>query len=143
MRYLIVCCVFLLTNFASAKAQVGNAKQTAEVVLSACRDISKAQINSDGTVGLPMNFDTGRCWGAFSTLPAVMAYVYNAQYAGAHPFPYRVCSKDKDVTVTQMIAIFTEYANRHPERYQDDFLDVALDAMRAAFPCPTRPAASH
>ncbi len=76
-------------------------------------------------------------------LPAVMAYIYNAQYAGARPFPYRVCSKDKDVTVTQMIAIFVDYTKRHPERYSEDFIDVALDAMRSAFPCPLQSATSR
>jgi hypothetical protein len=40
-----------------------------------------------------------------------------------------------DHTRSQMIAIFVQYAEKHPARNHEDFPWVAFDAAREAFPC--------
>jgi len=41
----------------------------------------------------------------------------------------------RDSTRTQLIAIFVRFAQKHPERYQEDFVFVTLSALKSAFPC--------
>ena len=48
--------------------------ESAEVMLSACRPIAKAEITGD-KVKLPQDFSTGMCWGAFGVLQEVIRHM--------------------------------------------------------------------
>jgi len=82
------------------------------------------------TVDFEPNFETGQCWGAFATLQRVSRY---ADRNNKILLPIG-CSPPKS-TRTQLIAIFVEYAKKHPEEWHVDFVDIALKAFRTAFPC--------
>ena len=41
-------------------------------------------------------------------------------------------------TLTQMVIAFVRYADRHPERLDEDYLTAATDALQEAFPYPRR-----
>ena len=106
-----------------------SAESTAEMV-SACKALAGADVTGD-KVTIPQDFASGLCWGAFSSLQHVVR-----TYTGEQPI-FRVCAPPKS-TRSQFIAVFVEYARRNPQRLHEDFLDVVLDSLRRAFPCPSR-----
>ena len=103
--------------------------ETAEEMVSACHFILDAKV-SNNEVDVPNDSESGLCWGAFLVLQKVIVI---AAHGEKIPF-LRVCAP-ADSTRTQLIAVFVEYAKRHPERYNEDFFFVAIDAERASFPC--------
>jgi hypothetical protein len=103
------------------------AESTAEMV-SSCKELADANVRGD-TVAIPQDFPSGLCWGAFSSLQRVIVRAY----PGGQPI-FRVCAPPKS-TRSQLITVFVEYARRNPQRLHEDFLDVALEALRGAFPC--------
>lgn len=96
-------------------------------MFSSCKPLTDAQIKGD-TVVLPPGFESGMCWGAFSALQRLIVKAYDGQ-----PI-FRVCAPPKSTR----IQLFVEYARRNPQRLHEDFFDVAVDALRAAFPCQAR-----
>jgi hypothetical protein len=113
--------LLLLAHSASA--------ESTQVLLSSCKSLSEVKVNDNATFKMPQDFDTGRCWGAF----AVMQKVINITISSEEP-ALGVCAPETS-SRTQLIAIFVDYARRHPSRYHEDFFLVALDALQAAFPC--------
>lgn len=106
--------------------------QSARRMVSACLTISAAE-TSDRGIRLTQDFETGFCSGAFSTLQKVVAKV-DASEATV----YGVCGPP-DSRLSQLIAVFVNYARDHPERLHEPYFDVALASLRQAFPCtPTR-----
>lgn len=103
---------------------------TTETVLSNCRDVAKAKVTSDGVMLNP-NYESGYCMGAF----AVVAQMLMAVDSATHKPLFGVCLNSHH-TRTQLIAVFVRYAEKHPERYNEDFPWVAFDAAKEAFPCP-------
>ena len=107
--------------------------ETTEKLLSDCRPVTQAKVMSDGSVMMNADFESGFCWGAFVIIDQMLMTV-----DGATNRPlFGVCIP-KDHTRYQMIAIFVRYAEKHPERYNEDIPWVAVDAAREAFPCPTK-----
>jgi hypothetical protein len=96
-------------------------------MVSACHDISIAHVSGD-QAAFSRTFDSGKCWGAFS--------VIQQQFSSPG---FSICAPGES-TRTQYVVIFVDYAKRHPERYSEDFLRVAVDALREAFPCKVTPA---
>ena len=103
-------------------------------MVSACRGIANADVVNDGTVRMKDTAENGLCWGYFSTFPIIISTTYNLHYGTSPTYPLRVCVKG-GITVNQIIAIFMEYAKRHPERYTHDAFLVEIDALKEAFPC--------
>lgn len=104
------------------------ANETTEQMVHACQKIQYAEINADGSVtGLSNDFDTGHCWGAIGAVEALTELLREQG---------KICGSVS--TRTQSIAIFMEYAKRHPERYNQLFTAVGVDSMREAFPCKMR-----
>jgi hypothetical protein len=128
MRVFLVL-IFLISYFGSAQITPSNAaNETTEQMVHACRKIQYVDINPDGTVtGLSNDFDTGHCWGAISAVEALTELLREQG---------KICGGAS--TRTQSVAIFMEYAKRHPERYNQLFTAVGVDSMREAFPCKTR-----
>lgn len=100
-------------------------------MLSSCKPLAEAEVRGD-TVTLPQDFRSGTCWGAFAALQSLIARAY----PDGQPI-FRVCAPPRS-TRTQLLAVFVEFARRNPQRLHEDFFDVAVDAMRSAFPCQSR-----
>ena len=103
---------------------------TAGQMLSACRPIARANISvGKGKVTLPYTFETGKCWGAFTAIQNGLERVDDRML-----LIYNICPPAES-TRSQLIAIFVDYAEKNPQRLQEDFFDVFIDALRKAFPC--------
>lgn len=120
LRYLIG--LLLVMFYAAVPA---HAESTGEM-LSSCRELADAKVTGD-KITMRRDYSTGLCWGAFGSLRAAVR---------ARSF-FRICAPANS-TRSQLIAVFVEYAKRSPQRLHEDFLDVALEALRGAFPCPER-----
>ena len=124
-RRINACCtVFALwlgTSTASA--------QSTESMLAGCRSVAKARVTSDGRIALGTDFPAGECWGAFAVIQSfsVVVDAQGTRLFGACP--------PADGTRTQLVAVFLKYADDHPARWHEEFLDFALEALRVAFPC--------
>jgi len=104
--------------------------ETTEEMVSACKAISTAKV-INGQVSLPRDFDSGVCWGAFTTIQTLVRIV---DQDTLKPL-FHVCAPGES-TRTQLIQIFLVYAQAHPEEYQEDYFAVAMSSMQKAFPCP-------
>jgi hypothetical protein len=116
-------CFAALTSTARAASA-----ETAEEMLASCRAVAEAPIK-DGKVLVPASGQI--CWGAFAVITDM------AQYADAGTPPkrvFKICGP-KVSTRPQMIAIFVEYVDRHPERRADPFTDVVITALQTVWPC--------
>jgi hypothetical protein len=98
-------------------------------MLSSCKKVAEGKVENGQAVFQP-DFDTGKCWGAFASLQVVTNIIVPP---GKQP-TFGICGP-KGSTRTQDIAIFIEYAQRNPQRLHENFVFVALDALRLAFPC--------
>jgi len=76
-------------------------------------------------------FDAGtqQCWGAFMVLLAMTGFVIPE---GTPMFG--VC-KPIAVRQSQLVAIFVQYAEQLPARWNEDFVVIALESLQNAFPC--------
>ncbi len=107
--------------------------ETVEEMVSNCHSVVNAPVSND-QVMIREDRASGICWGAFLVFQQMIMIVdYPSDKHPLHPF-FKVCAPEES-TRTQLIAVFYEYAKKHPERYHEDFFFVALDAERAAFPC--------
>lgn len=141
MKTLPLILMSLLTfsvSYASPQEPSRAPTETTEQMVSACRGVADADVRSDGSVQLSDTMNSGLCWGFFSVFPVVLRATYNAHYGASQTYPFRVCVTG-GVSVNQLIAVFLDYARRHPERYVQDAFIVELDAMKEAFPCRRAP----
>jgi Ssp1 endopeptidase immunity protein Rap1a len=121
-----------LALLALVTASLGLA-ESAEEMLSSCKLLADAKV-SNGQVTLPKDFESGRCWGAFGTFQDLARTSMPRPPALREEPVFGFCAPSSS-TRTQYIAIFVEYARRNPKRLNEDFFDVALDALVDAFPC--------
>lgn len=105
--------------------------ETTEVLLSDCRPVTQAKVTASGEVVMNADFESGFCWGAFATIDQMLMTINSKT---KNPI-FNVCLP-KNHTRYQMIAIFVRYAEKHPDRYNEDSPWVAFDAAKEAFPCP-------
>jgi hypothetical protein len=104
--------------------------ETAQEMLSACRPIAKANISGGkGKVKGPDTFQAGECWGAFTVIQNGIERADDRML-----LIYNICAP-AEITKIQLIAMFVDYAEKNPQRLQEDFFDVFIDALRKAFPC--------
>ena len=104
--------------------------ETAQEILSACRPIARANLSGGkGKVTGPDTFTAGKCWGAFTVIQNAIERVDDRML-----LIYNICPPAES-TRTQLISMFVDYAEKNPQRLQEDFFDVFTDALRKAFPC--------
>lgn len=102
---------------------------SAEEMLAACKSVvANAKLKGKDII-ITKNFDSGQCWGAFGVLQEEDRWVD----ASGHKV-LGVCTPS-EARRSELIAVFVDYLQRHPQRQRDDFAAVALDAFRAAYPC--------
>jgi hypothetical protein len=104
--------------------------QSAAEVASQCRPIVTAEIR-DSLIHFPQSFDTGFCWGAFTSIQKAIVL---ADSSG--PL-LRVCAPPHS-TLEQLIAIFVRYVDTHPESSHLNYFQQAVLGLQHAFPCPAR-----
>jgi hypothetical protein len=101
--------------------------ETAGELYSACKPIAEAKMSDKGIL-LRKDFETGLCWGAFASLQQVGRW-----YDSAGPV-MGVCVPAES-TRSELIAVFVNYVQNHPEHRHDDFVDVAISAFHGVYPC--------
>lgn len=110
--------------------------ETAKEMLSACRPVADAKV-SNGMVTLPIGFESGVCWGAFSVAQGLL----NTSDPGQPP-ALHVCLPATS-TRSQLIGVYVKYVDAHPEKDEDEFVTVLLGATLDAFPCAAKSSAGH
>jgi hypothetical protein len=104
--------------------------ETAQEMLLACRPIARANLpGGKGNVTGPDTFSAGKCWGAFTVIQNGIERVDDRML-----LVYNICPPAGS-NRTQLITMFVDYAEKNPQRLQEEFFDVFLDALRKAFPC--------
>jgi hypothetical protein len=117
---LLWCVVFRCPAFGESAAEMA----------SACKGVADAKL-ADGVVTFENNsFETGVCWGAFAALHAITGWVTPEQR------PMLPCGcVPNESTRTQIVMIFLNYLDKHPEERHEDFVIVAMKSLKIAFPC--------
>jgi len=106
------------------------AESTAQM-LSACRLVAQAPVKEkEDSFFMPPGEDAAKCWGFFMGLQSAIVLIPSK---GAQPY-LSVCAPPQS-TRLQFVTIFVRYADENPQRLHEDVFLVALDALRAAFPC--------
>jgi hypothetical protein len=123
--------IMLLLTVATFSPASG-ADSTSEIV-TACRAIALDANATAEKVTFPMTFDTGRCWGAFAVVQQAATHGDNNKRS-----LYGICAPPES-TRLQLVRLVYDYSERNPQRREERFFDVALDALRGTFPCPSRP----
>ena len=113
---------------AQSETSAGHLWQAQEV-LSFCRPVAMASVENR-TIELPDTLRAGICWGAFGVLQEVIGWT---EPDGT--MVLRACVP-LERTRSELVAVFVSYLDQHPTRRSDRFVEVALDALRAAYPCP-------
>jgi hypothetical protein len=126
----VVGLVLVLLAGPAASAQP---ERTVEMLL-ACRPLLKAE--ASGEVRLPSSntFKFGQCWGAFEVLDDITRLGGRDQQR-----LFEICAP-AEATHWASIAAFVKFAENNRKRWHEDFVTVALDALREAYPCSTAPA---
>jgi hypothetical protein len=105
---------------------------SAEEMASYCKGVAQATISA-GQISLPPDFETGVCWGAFTSF-------HEAAFAtGNDDKPvFHVCFPDT-ASVSESVKVFLAYLERHPEKLHENYFLIAVIANQAAFPCKSAP----
>ena len=108
---------------------------TAAEYASFCRLFEKPSLLPDGRINLPETPGANKCWGAF----AVIQYIFKVATpkSGELVRLLGVCIPPES-TRTQLIKVFLNYADQHPEETHKSFMAVAWNALFLAFPCPKK-----
>ena len=106
-RTLSILAFALLAGTAQANAE--SSPSSAAVIVPGCKDRESHDLKR------------GMCLGATLTLMAARNELH-------------ICPPAPKTT-GQAIEIIVNYSDGHPEKLQDEFVEVALDALHAAWPC--------
>lgn len=103
--------------------------QSAGDMLRACEILQRGMHVEGATVYLPPGKEVHQCWGFMS---AVLQY---AALAGRDGKPLLGACAGPHTTTTEVIRLFVDYANGHPDKLGLSAAAVAYNAMADAFPC--------
>jgi hypothetical protein len=103
--------------------------QTAGEMLSWCSGVATARVTTNGNVSLPPTTESGMCCCAF------MALQQSLVYSGSDGKPLLGVCAPAEGTRLQLVQVFSSYARQRPEKHHYEFMDMALIALSAAFPC--------
>jgi hypothetical protein len=124
--------MLILLSFALGLLQTpADRPTTAEEMLAGCRVVATAPVRDD-RIAIPNNVGAHECWGAFGVLQRMVMMVVPSRPADARLFGACVGSES---TESELVAVFVSFVDKHPERRHDEFVQVALDAFRASYPC--------
>jgi hypothetical protein len=108
--------------------------ENANELLSGC-ELFLGSVRMQGTGFAIQTNDTNahQCWGYIQAVQALSAVVNEGD-----KFPITHACLPPTSTGLQLVRVFVSYAQRHPENLHERAGSMALDAFRAAFPCPKR-----
>ncbi len=122
--------LFLIALIISTSIPQSSKAQTANEMLSACKEINEAKLMSGGQVLMPTDFETGMCWGAFGAVQ----HFFNFRFVGEENPALNNCLPE-DSTRLQLIKIFYKFGLEHPERLHEKWGFVAFSALYENFKC--------
>jgi hypothetical protein len=102
--------------------------ESAEELLADCKPIAEAKVTGDRAF-FELSPETGQCWGAFTVLQGASVWIDSP-----HHRVLGACTP-ASAKRTELIAVFVEYVQQHPESRHEDFVDVAMRALQKAYPC--------
>src|SRR6266516_8033158 len=124
---------FLSTN--PIMAQMHNGSTTGQDMLRYCgiadRIVSEQFSLSQAAPTAEDALIEGFCVGAVAGVRFLAA-------ASTKSTQYPICVPD-NVPRRQVLSVVVRYLHNHPERLNDDFLWIIMDALREAWPCTVRP----
>lgn len=103
---------------------------TALEMASSCKPIDEATLLDGGAVYFERTSGAERCWGAFIAVQQAITTQYTDSELPAH----NVCAPAES-TLIQLVKIFRNYVVRHPEKGHARFFNIAMEALRSAYPC--------
>ena len=103
--------------------------QTGKELLHACELLRRGMHVEGNTVYLPPGSNVVQCWGF---IEAVAQYTALTDQDGK---PRLNACPGPDTTVTEVLRVFVEYGEAHPEKLDMRAAGVAYEAMTEAFPC--------
>jgi len=121
--------VFLAQLFTAVFASRADAESALEMK-GYCQGVIEAQQTAGSNIVMPVTFETGLCWGAFSAFQTLGVVQFEDDYRSA----LRICLPPSS-TRLQLVQVFHRYAEVRPERGHEDWAVIALDAFVEAFPC--------
>ena len=127
---LVAAVVLVLTSCAPAAKAAEPGIATALEMASYCKPVAEAQQIGDGKVYLDSTWETGRCWGFFGALQQATGLWER----GAEAAILSICAPPES-SLVQMVLIFRRYVEVNPSVGHKEAFFVAMDALRAAFPC--------
>jgi hypothetical protein len=94
-----------------------------------CKPIQTATYLGGGKLEIPLTFQVGKCWGAFLSLQGAVGFMDpdGSKILG-------ICAPPES-TLTQLVRIFMNHVEAHPEDLHRDYVLVVLQALIATFPC--------
>lgn len=119
MKTAIAVLFTLIVQITSAAAAAGKVDLSANHYLAACRDFASSRAIDRDT------FTQGECFGAVSTAVEI-APLLEPNFQTCIP---------NEVTASQSVAVVVHWLDRHPERWQQPFVFLALLALHEAWPC--------
>lgn len=123
--------ILLILIATSAKSANTDVETTLEVQ-SWCQPFKTVEIQSDHSIAIPTDFNTGSCWGAFAAIQDLSGLVDAPR---AHTPILLFCPPETGSRL-QYIKIFLRYVDQHPEQGHLGFAGTARLALAEAFPCP-------
>ena len=121
--------VWLISSVVSTTVMGLAHAETAQEMRSYCQPVVIAKALPNGQVNLQQTFLSGWCWGAIGTLQN-LGRLWDMDNGPLLHF----CAPQGS-TLIQYASIFTDFADRHPERLHEAWFLVALSALQEAFPC--------
>lgn len=114
----------------SAVAPKAMSMESAGEIASICIAVVNTEAGPDGELHFKPTFDSGRCWGTFAAVQALS----RIKSVADRPPLLGICAP-ADTTRRDLVKIFIDYVNSHPESRTQDFSVVAIIALRSQYPC--------
>jgi len=115
--------VLLLASSLSALAQ-----QTANELLNDCEVLERGLKISGDRVSIPRDAQAYVCWGFIAAVQQ-FSVIAEGKHRILHACP------PAETTLVQLIRVFTNYAQNHPQELHEPAASIAVRALRHAFPC--------
>jgi Rap1a immunity proteins len=106
---------------------------TAAEIIPGCRE-AISMLHNAPTTSTEVAFEMGICWG---TIVGISLMGSNLRWLSETKQPRSLCIDKplKGATLEQMIRIVIAYVDARPARLHEKFSFLALEALRAAWPC--------
>jgi hypothetical protein len=108
--------------------------ETASEVHTSCKAVVRAKVLKDDLLDIPGNFESGFCWGAFASFQQISTFYREGEKTSL----LGSCAPGESDRL-QYIKIFSRYLDNHPQLGSEEFIAVAVEALREAFPCSGKP----